>query len=279
MRKMTTGDIQGVSLEILKHVDHFCRERNIRYWLSDGSMLGAIRHKGFIPWDDDLDISMPRPDYERFLVEFVDSDEFKLYAAQRGNCFLTYARVCEMRRTHFAPCTPWTQKSERPGVGIDVLPLNGAPDTMDEYLRDFYKVSSELQDRLLDIRRLLMPPSFRHTPFGFIKDIAHGLARYAKRPFFNRLMNATMQAQIAVQRRCDYDKAKFVYSLMIFNRRPQLWKKEWFSSVVDVPFCDGVFPVPVGYDHYLRSVYGDYMTPPPESARGGHENWNELFWL
>ena len=77
MTEMTIEEIQKVSLEILRHIDSFCREHNIQYFLDSGTLIGAARHKGFIPWDDDMDIRMPRPDYERFISEFVD-ENFKI---------------------------------------------------------------------------------------------------------------------------------------------------------------------------------------------------------
>lgn len=77
-RRLTLSELQSVSLEILCKIDSFCRKNNIRYSLTYGTLIGAVRHKGFIPWDDDVDIMMPRPDYERFLSEFKSNDEVKL---------------------------------------------------------------------------------------------------------------------------------------------------------------------------------------------------------
>lgn len=83
METLSLKDIQGVLLRIMKYIHSFCVENDIKYSLCGGTLIGAIRHKGFIPWDDDIDITIPRPDYDRFVKIFKDSDEFKLFAPER----------------------------------------------------------------------------------------------------------------------------------------------------------------------------------------------------
>ena len=85
MREMTLEEIQQVSLEILKDVHRFCVENDIKYSLCYGTLLGAIRHNGFIPWDDDIDIMMPRPEYDRFIRLYQSEKGYKLFAAENND--------------------------------------------------------------------------------------------------------------------------------------------------------------------------------------------------
>ena len=96
---MNLGDIQRVSIEILQEIDNFCQKNSIRYSLGYGGLIGAIRHKGCIPWDDDIDIIMPRPDYRRLLNEFNGYfPELEVYAPELDwNYYAPYANVCDTR--------------------------------------------------------------------------------------------------------------------------------------------------------------------------------------
>lgn len=99
MKEMTLKEIQAVSLEILKDVHMFCLKNDIKYTLQGGTLLGAIRHNGFIPWDEDIDIAMPRPDYERFCQTYASENGYKLICRHNSECYVMYARVCEMEKT------------------------------------------------------------------------------------------------------------------------------------------------------------------------------------
>lgn len=127
MREMSLRDIQEVSLDILKDVHAFCVKHNINYTLFGGSMIGAIRHGAIIPWDDDIDIAMPRPDYERFIHEYVSASGYKLFAPELHNCFLGFARVSEMKKT-YVNCGRLKWTNEITGCWIDIFPLDAAPD-------------------------------------------------------------------------------------------------------------------------------------------------------
>ena len=99
MKEMTTADIQQVSLDILKDIHSFCQKENIKYSLAYGTLIGAIRHRGFIPWDDDVDIMMPRPDYERFIRTYHSAQGYEILP-EGEESMIAMARVYDVQRTY-----------------------------------------------------------------------------------------------------------------------------------------------------------------------------------
>lgn len=276
MKRMTLEDIHAVDLELLRHLDVFCKEHKITYWLSDGTLLGAIRHNGFIPWDDDADISMPRPDYERFVREYSDNDEYKLYSPLKGNCYLTYSRLCEMKRTYFNGVTRWTE--DETGVGLDIFPVNGGPDTAEEFDK-ILACNKKLRERILSLRFALMPvvQTFRHDLRGRIKDCVHYAIKLFKHYCFPRVfLRLALCKQTLVHRAYEFETSKNCYSLMVTMSRVKFWPKSWFSGTIDHDFEGFRFPIPVGFDQYLKLQYGDYMTPPDNKT--GHSDYQTMWW-
>ena len=276
MRPMTIEEIQGIDLEILKHIDSFCKEHGIMYFLDSGTLIGAARHKGFIPWDDDMDIRMPRPDYERFISEYKDSDDYKLYAPDRKNCFLSYGRVCEMKRTFFGQKLPWTLES--PGVGVDVFPLDGAPDTIDE----FDRMSKEMNKRIAGLFRARYYVNyhvrFRHDLLGLMKDCVHFIIDSFRRINVHKRI-VRLQAGIESLRKQNvYELSEYCFTGILKMTRRGRWLRKWFSEAAYLDFCGEKFPVPVGYVERLAAEYGDWRTLPPESERGGHACNQNMYW-
>ena len=97
MQELTLQEIKEIELEILKHFHAFCQENNIRYFISHGTLLGTIRYKGFIPWDDDIDVLVPREDYDRLLAIFQDNERYQLFHFEKDSRFLfPFAKLCDM---------------------------------------------------------------------------------------------------------------------------------------------------------------------------------------
>ena len=116
-------EIQALSLEILIDVAQFCEANGIHYSLAYGTCLGAVRHKGFIPWDDDIDVQMLREDYERFAATY-RSERFKFYdCGNLEDCWIPFGRVCDCQRTICKTNIPWHGGSVQTGLWIDIFPV------------------------------------------------------------------------------------------------------------------------------------------------------------
>ena len=137
MKQINIEEIRKLQISILLYVHEFCKKNNIRYSLSGGTLLGAVRHKGYIPWDDDIDIMMPRPDYERFVNEFNENRkdvEYKVICSYNDSQFFQpFAKVVNtktfLKETYKRPVAQM-------GVYIDVFPIDGLPN--DEQKREKY---------------------------------------------------------------------------------------------------------------------------------------------
>jgi len=276
MQNLDIKDIQEVSLDILKRVDSFCKSNGIRYFLDSGTLLGAARSKGFIPWDDDIDLVMPRPDYSKFEKEFIDSAEYKLFAPSKGNCLLPYARVCDINRTYSKSRAMWTK--EKPGVGIDIFPLDGAPDTVEE----FDELSDEfvlLRNDLWRLRYAITPrPLTICHPIEVLKEVAHACRRRILGASINRDIEITLCSLLKLQARYDYTQSSMCYYIGVNSGRRKYWRKEWFEEELKLEFCGGVYPAPKGYDERLTAEYGDWQMPPPDSCKQDHVNIQTVYW-
>lgn len=275
MRVMRIDEIHAVNLEILRHVKAFCQQHGIRWFLSDGTLIGAVREHGFIPWDDDVDITMPRPDYDRFIREYRDSPRFKLYAHERGNALLSYARLCEMERTVFKSTLPWTVES--PGVGIDVFPIDGCSTDEKKHEENYWRII-RLRNRLLWWRTIMRKSGVRLNFAGFVKDIVH-ILMHSLLPFFSPYIRRLPARIRKLRLEYGFESSEYCFSALIDEPcRLKRWRREWFDTAIEWEFCGERFPIPVGYDGRLRTEYGDYMTPPPALSRTTHLAQQTMLW-
>lgn len=261
---MTMGEIQKVSLEILKQIDTICSQLNLKYCLAYGTLIGAIRHKGFIPWDDDIDILMPRPDYEKFKSYIISHLEelypLKLFDSSIPNYPYLLPRLSNNDYTIVV-------ENEKPygmGIFIDIYVLDGIGDSFEEAW-NFIKRTSKYP-------RLIFLSTRKHYSFGgtkgffkrIIKVPAFYFAKIMGKEFFEKRLMKMIDTT-------SYDKNKYV-GCAIWCERPKwaIIKKEIVENPIDALFENYSFKIPRDYDSQLRQWYGDYMLLPPEKDRIYH---------
>lgn len=271
MKEMTLQEIQQVSLDILKDVHEFCVENDIKYTLFSGTLIGAIRHEGFIPWDDDLDIALTRPEYDKFVRTYRSKRGYKLFARERqgNNVYIAYARVCEMNNTYVNDEKfPWTNEDK--GIWIDVFPLDGAEETWEMAVKqsdDNYRIWKDG----LNLRK-------SRAPFRCASTFADIIKLLIRKILYGWRSNRIWDKHIAYCKRISFNSTKY-YSHLAWGgwRMREYYKTSAFSSYVLKPFEDGLFYVMQDYDGALRAKYGDYMQMPPVEQRVPGHRWH-YYW-
>lgn len=244
--------IWSVQLDMFQKLIDVCKENNLRLWCDGGTMLGAVRHKGYIPWDDDMDISMPRPDFDR--LEEIAPKYFKEpYFYQTAKTDVHYARShAQLRRSDTAGIRPsdcyrpWNQ-----GIFIDIFPWEGVPD-------DPQKVKDVLgfvQKRMKRLRSIDYPILWSGR-LGLLLRKYKWRRKVAREGFYN-----LFEPINDMLRTCPWDGASRVAQLGNDGDR-LVFDKDIFDKTLWVPFENMEVPIPAGYDKFLRTQYGDnYMTP------------------
>lgn len=273
MKEMTLRELQLFSLEILKDVHQFCVDNHIQYSVSDGTLIGAVRHKGFIPWDDDIDIIMRRPDFDRF-CNIYKSPKFGLkYRELNDDSLVPYARVYDKKRTLVKQYSPWCKESV--GVCIDVFPVDGVPENREECMK-YYKKSRFL---------FKCNTSARSAPGFFNKDksILFNLKLLVKKIIFLNGLTTDFFSREVIKRAkaIEYGKSKYWGNLSsMCDGIMDYHRNETFSETVLLDFEDTKVMAMNGYEEYLRDKYKDYMQLPPIEKRVSHlMKAYDFYWI
>jgi lipopolysaccharide cholinephosphotransferase len=269
MQELTLKELQQVSLNILKDVHAFCVANNITYSIAYGTLIGALRHKGFIPWDDDVDIVMPRPDFERFCKKY-KSDKLRLiYYGNDKTALAAFARVVECDETDYQTERPWTV--QRSGVWIDIFPLDGILN-QEEYSKRYSRMK-RISWFVYKFRRQNHHIVFSDSWWSKTKTII------AKIIGLNGLLpSALLKLIVAMMTKYDYDTCAEYGQMSCLDDGPIIFSKEDFQDTVLLDFEDTQFYAMNGYDKVLRQVYGDYMQMPPEDKRVPKQYWIKFYW-
>ena len=259
MRQLSLQEIKQIELDLLKKFDSFCKENHIRYFLSNGTLLGAIKYKGFIPWDDDIDVFVPREDYNKILAIFKDDDKYKLFAFERDCKYrFPFAKLCDLN----------TKKEEQNtdngvilGVDIDIFPLDAWSDDLNKAKREVKIINKKMH--LLGLTKLVKP------------DSANPIKRMIKRAVMIALKvlgsKFFVRSIIDISQKNNGSESSYLgcKSWCIYGER-EILPAEVFSDIIDVEFEGLKFPAPEGYDMYLTSLYGNYRLDPPKEKQKTH---------
>ncbi len=261
--ELSSREIQLESLKILKAIDAVCRREGIRYWLAYGSLIGAVRHQGFIPWDDDLDIYMPRPDYERFLACFDGhAPELAPYVAIKPEVGLRRPfLITRVSNPEFKMVGEYGDEVDELGTFVDIYPLDGLANSSEEARR---------RERAAHKLALKYVQANNFDCYNRGNGV---LKRFAKR-VQSVLVGRPEKYQEQLNELCReyaFDDSKLCYVLAwVATSEFFIYERSWFDETVRMKFEDMEAPVPVGYDELLTCEYGDYMQLPPKEKRVGH---------
>lgn len=256
----TLVDIFGKLIDI-------CKTYNLRYYCCGGTAIGAVRHKGMIPWDDDIDIMMPRPDYDRLIeiAKTADWGNYELITPYNNDTYpLYFSKLSDKRTTLIEypniPCVL--------GLYVDIFPLDGSADTLDE--------ARNLKDKFVKTINRLSAISTRTTFSEHISLLKHKntLGRFAIktlawfcRPAVRRHLIKKMDKLSHIY---DYEKSKYVALHTGSYSYKEILPKEWLEEGSIHTFEHIEVILPKQYDAYLRQVFGNYMQLPPEDKRTAH---------
>lgn len=263
MKELTAREVQLGELEVMKQLDWICKKLNLRYYLYFGTLLGAVRHQGFIPWDDDIDVALPRPDYE-VLIAYLQENEDRIAPLKLMSCrnvknyIYPIARLCDTR--YYIEY----QNTVQYGLGlfVDIYPLDGCGNS-DEDARVIQKKNASLQTLISLAGESSFRPSFQG---GLIRSTAkllvYGYAKLMGAPYFAKKLEKNSL-------KLDFNSCKY-YSCTVWDMADAWFKKDTIEECCTAMFEGYEFSIPCGYDKMLKAWYGDYMQLPPENQQIAH---------
>ncbi len=257
-----------IMLDILDDVASFCDNNNIIYYLAYGTLIGAVRHKGFIPWDDDIDIMMPRPDYEKFVLLYHEKGKYAISTPLIDNgCFLVYSKVYDKRTAKYENGVDYNRYPVL-GIDIDVFPLDGLPNNIGTR-----RIHKKLLSKIGALIIRTIAPVIKHNTFrGKIAgNLLYPLCRSFGKDFFINMF-------IRFAKKYKYEDSDLVHvAFPLAVSKHESYSKSSFSQRTQVPFENCMFWAPEGYHEILTSYYGDYMVLPPKEKRCSH-HVNKAYW-
>lgn len=259
-----TEQVKRAQMDLLAEVDRICRKHDLHYFLTGGTLLGAIRHNGFIPWDDDLDIAMMRPDYDRML-EIMKTELDPAYFVHDWHSDPasphSFSKL-KIRGTHYPEGLAQGSKMND-SIYIDIFPYDFAPDK--PFTRKIQSIQLYLIKKFLLVR------------CGF--DLSHGSRpkklyySFLKFLSYIRSVEGWKKRFQKVQRIGKYPQSPFVLCTCgVYAYRKELKPREFLEGYTTHAFEGGNFMIIEKYDAYLRSHYGDYMQLPPVEQRVGRHD-------
>lgn len=255
--------LHELELMILKDFIRICEENNLTYYMYAGSLLGAVRHNGFIPWDDDLDVIMFRDDFEKFKKIFIayENDKYELLCNETEKDYFHLLAKLMLKGTRFEES--WVSQVDfHVGINMDIFVL-------DDLAEGKFKRSYQLK-RSFVYNKLLIMSKVRLDDLPFIQKVVSHAGYYVLKLFRVKPSSLNRRCLNFLKKYKNPD-AEHVFDISATSKEyPQIFRKADFKSVAKVKFEDIEVNAPINYDFILASLYGDYMQLPPEEDRYNH---------
>lgn len=258
MKQLDQNQIKKIELDILLEFRSFCDKNNLKYYLAYGTLIGAVRHKGFIPWDDDIDVHMTRKDYDWLLNNYNKMNSggrYKIISPNDVNSYHTFIKFIDTYtiKKEQGVC----YKGDFLGIDIDVFPLDGEPTDEKDFeswynkLMKIYRYYSICNiENKGSLKKRLGVPLIRFVTGGKKRLIARAKRMHLQYP---------------------YETSDYIGSVeSAYNSKGNRFEKNWFDKSIDVEFEGHMLKVPAEYDKVLTILYGDYMKLPPIDKQISH---------
>lgn len=261
--------LQLKEMAILKEVIQICEENNLRYFALGGTLLGAVRHKGFIPWDDDIDLGIPRKDYEEFIRVAPQklSENLKLYYYKNELNPGTY--YMQIMDTNTKVISHAGSKPRELNVWLDIFPLDGMPNN--RLKRMYWKYRLLYQKMLIKFSCIDTNVGLKHTarPLHERLLIRFCLATHIGRGWDTRKL---MHKLDRLLKKYPYDDADYIVNFYGRYKFNEMFPRDYYREGAEYPFEDVKIRGPIEYEKVLEQMYGDYMKIPDMSTVGMHHS-------
>lgn len=258
--KLTREECKQTMLNILDLIAKVCEENNLHYFLAYGTMLGAVRHHGFIPWDDDIDIYLPRKDYEKLLTLMKEESEtsntwIDVKDQTTENYYYPFAKIVDARTV-----AKMENNLTEHGIWVDVFPVDNSCDNT---------LLANLQiEECAFLRAIIisMTTDFTADNLGNKRGIKRALRCIAKMVGYKRITNRFIQ----VSKRYDDSSSDYAMNFFTIYKARDRMKKNILFTEAEYSFEGHTYVGSKYYDEFLSHMYGDYMKMPPENKRRTH---------
>lgn len=266
-KMINESELKKIELEILEEIDSICKRHNLRYYIMFGTLIGAIRHNGFIPWDDDIDITMPIQDYYKFIQIFNEESDKKYYFSTYQNdklCHMPYGKVKRLD-TLFLEKSLVKSKIESKGIFVDVIPM-------------FYYNYEDENEFIADIKKFRLLVAIANKKLkvnAFFGKKANVLAKILP-------ISANFCIKQALKRFSIQENDLYLIAGLdnkIINKEKLVFDVSDFGEGKEIVFENKKFIAPVNSDKILRKLYGNYMELPPEKDRVSNHSLEEIRYL